>query len=64
MMALRGYAARPARQEHQLNLLRGRAAGVALGSGGGVDGIDTGADDRAREKPGHTRAPQATAWES
>ena len=31
--------------EHELDLMRGRAAGVALGSGGGVDGNDTGADD-------------------
>ena len=66
--ALRGYAARRAREEHE------------LGSGGGADGIDTGADDgtsksstgghkgcgaaRKGRKPGHTRSPQATAEES
>ena len=42
--ALPGYKARRAREDHELDLLRGRAAGVA-GSGGGVDGMDTGAAD-------------------
>ena len=42
---LRGYAARRAREEHELDLLRGRAAEAALGSGGGVGGTDTGAED-------------------
>ena len=41
-MALRRYATRRGREEHELDLLRGWDAGVALG---GVDGIDTGADD-------------------
>ena len=77
--ALRGYAARCAREEHELDLLRVRAAGIALGSGG-VDGIDTGADGvitksstggqkgrgaaKRSGKPGHTRTLQATAGES
>ena len=44
--ALRGHAARRAREEHDvLDMLRGRAAGIPLGSGGGAVGIDTGADD-------------------
>ena len=42
--ALRGYAARRAREEHELDLLRGCAAGIALGSGGAY-GIGTGADN-------------------
>ena len=42
---LRGYAARRAREEHELDLLRGRAAEAALGSGGGVGRTDTGAED-------------------
>ena len=42
-----GHAARRVREEHELDLLRGRAAGIALGSGGRADGIDIGADDGA-----------------
>ena len=75
--ALQGYAARRAREEHELDLLRGWAAWISLGSGGGVHGIVTGADDgtsksstngrgaaRKGGKPGHTGSPQATAGES
>ena len=35
--ALGEYAARRAREDRELDLLRGRAAVIALGSGGGVD---------------------------
>ena len=38
-------AARRALEEHELDILRGRAARVALESGGGVDRIDTDADN-------------------
>ena len=45
-LGLCGYARR-VREELELDLLRGRMAGIPLGSCGGVDGIDTGADDGA-----------------